>query len=149
MKFLVSGVHLDVLNKSDKYPSAVCCLLQWCRQQLECAAMQAVGTQLVQRHYWSTGSQPKLCLAQVHGQGSAHQRQTTDWHGCLRHHMLVMEAIFCYLGDMLCSGGGCDSAIATRCCMARGKFIRLVTTRHLTSEVRGKVFTTCVCSVML
>ena len=32
--------------------------------------------------------------------------------------MLDVEVTFCYLGDMLCSDGGCDSAIAVRCCVA-------------------------------
>ena len=32
--------------------------------------------------------------------------------------MLNVEATFCYVGGMLCTGGGCDSAIATRCCVA-------------------------------
>ena len=53
--------------------------------------------------------------------------------------ILDLEATFCYLGDMLCSGGGCDSAIAARCCAAWGKFrtylpvqtLHVLTTRHL------------------
>ena len=32
--------------------------------------------------------------------------------------MFDVETTFCYLGDLLCSGGGCDSAIAARCCVA-------------------------------
>ena len=31
-----------------------------------------------------------------------------------------VEATFCYLGDMLCSGEGCDKDIADRCCVALG-----------------------------
>ena len=56
------------------------------------------------------------------------------------------------LGDMLCAGGGCDSAIAARCCVAWGKFRKLLpilTTRHLSPKVRGKVYTACVRSAML
>ena len=48
--------------------------------------------------------------------------------------MLDVDTTFCYLGDMLCSGGGCDSDIAARCCVSRGKFRKLLpvlTTRHL------------------
>ena len=48
--------------------------------------------------------------------------------------MLDVEATFCYLGDMLCSGEGCDSAIAARVCVAWGQFEKLLpvlTTRHL------------------
>ena len=66
--------------------------------------------------------------------------------------MLDMEATSCYLGDMLCSGGGCDSAIAARPCVTRGKFRKLLpvlTTRHLSLKVRSKVYVVCVCSVMI
>ena len=67
--------------------------------------------------------------------------------------MLHAEATFCYLGGMLCSDGGCDSAITTRCCMASGKFRKLLlalfTWASLTSPmVCHKVFMTCVCPEM-
>ena len=64
---------------------------------------------------------------------------------------LDVEATFCYLGDMLCCGGGCDSAISGRCCVAWGKFRHLLlvlTTRRLSLKVCGKVFATCINSVM-
>ena len=53
---------------------------------------------------------------------------------------------------MLCSGGGCDSAIAARYCVAWGKCRKLLPvliSRHLSPQVRGKVNTACVCSAML
>ena len=58
----------------------------------------------------------------------------------------------CYLGDMLCSGRGCGSAIAARCCVAWGKFRKLLpnlTTRHLSPKTRNKVYKAWVCSAML
>ena len=70
--------------------------------------------------------------------------------------MLDVEVTFCYpgcyLGDMLCSGGACDSAISARCCVAWGKFRKLLpvlTSRHLTHKICGKVYEACVRSVML
>ena len=66
--------------------------------------------------------------------------------------MLDVEATFCYLGDMLCFGGGCDSAIAARCCMAWGKLRKLLpvlTTRHLSPRIHGKVYEVCVHLAML
>ena len=66
--------------------------------------------------------------------------------------MLDVEATFCYLGDMLCSGRGCDSGIAARCCVVSGKFRKLLpvlTTRHLSLKICGKVYEACVCSAML
>ena len=51
--------------------------------------------------------------------------------------MLDVEDSFCYLGDMLDAGGGCDNAVATRCAVGWGKFRKLLpilTSRHLTPE---------------
>ena len=59
---------------------------------------------------------------------------------------------FCYLGDMLSAGGGCEVAAITRCKCAWGKFrqlLPLLTNRHLPLLTRGKVFSSCVRSVML
>ena len=53
---------------------------------------------------------------------------------------------------MLCSGGCCDSSIATRCCVAWGKFQKLfplLTSRHLSPKAYGKVCMGCVCLAML
>ena len=60
------------------------------------------------------------------------------------HH--ITKATFCYLGDMFSAGGGCDHAIAARCCAAWGKFL---TSKHISFKTRGKVFTACVWSTML
>ena len=60
---------------------------------------------------------------------------------------LDVKATFCCVGDMVCSGGGCDSAIA-----AWGKFKKLLlflTSMHLSPKVHGKVCTACVHSAML
>ena len=59
---------------------------------------------------------------------------------------------FCYLGDMLSAGGGCELAAITRCKCAWGKFrqlLPLLTNRHLPLQTRGKVYSSCVRSVML
>ena len=65
--------------------------------------------------------------------------------------MIRVDATFCYLGDMLCSGGGCDSAIVARCCVVWGKLRELfpvLTTRHLSPRIQGKVYEACVRSAM-
>ena len=56
--------------------------------------------------------------------------------------MLDMEATFAYIGDMLCSGGGCNSAIAASCFVAWEKFTKLLpvlTSRHFSPRICGKV----------
>ena len=68
--------------------------------------------------------------------------------------LLDIEASFCYLGDMLSTGGGCSLAITciTRCCTAWRKFKKLLpilTSRHISLTVLGKVFDACVHSSLL
>ena len=65
-----------------------------------------------------------------------------------------LEAVpeFCYLGDMLSAGGGCELAAGTRCKCAWGKFrqlLPLLTERNVPLVTRGRVYSTCVRSVML
>ena len=65
-----------------------------------------------------------------------------------------LEAVpeFCYLGDMLFAGGGCELAAVTRCKCAWGKFCQLLpllTNRNLPLLIRGRVYSSCVRSVML
>ena len=53
---------------------------------------------------------------------------------------------------MLSAGGSCSLAIITRCCTAWGKFKKLLpilTSKHISLTVRGKVFDTCVRSALL
>ena len=59
---------------------------------------------------------------------------------------------FCYLGDMLSAGGGCDLAVTTRCSVAWGKFRKLLpilTSKHVSLKTCGKLFSSCVHSAML
>ena len=53
---------------------------------------------------------------------------------------------------MLFSSGGCDGAIAATCCVAWGKFRKLLpvlTTRHLSAKICGKVYEACIRSSVL
>ena len=59
---------------------------------------------------------------------------------------------FCYLGDMLSAGDGCELAAVTHCRCAWGKFrqlLPLLTNRNLPLLTRGRVYSSCVRSVML
>ena len=65
---------------------------------------------------------------------------------------LDVESNFCYLGDMLCAGGGCGLAIITKCSTAWGKFKRLLhilTSKHVSLRTCVKVFNACVRSALL
>ena len=59
---------------------------------------------------------------------------------------VVLE--FCYLGDMLSVGGGCELAAITRCKCAWGKFwqlLPLLTNRQVPLLTRGKVRVLIMC----
>ena len=59
---------------------------------------------------------------------------------------------FCYLGDMLSAGGGCELASIARCMCAWAKFsqfLPLLANRHLSLLTRGRVYSTCVRRAML
>ena len=65
-----------------------------------------------------------------------------------------LEAVpeFCYLGNMISAGGGCELAAVTRCKYAWGKFrqlLPLLTNRNLPLLNRGRIYSTCIRSVML
>ena len=65
---------------------------------------------------------------------------------------LEVVASFCYLGDMLSAGGGCEIAVTTRVKTALKKFRELLpvlTSCHLTYKTRGHVYSSCVRSSML
>ena len=65
---------------------------------------------------------------------------------------LEVVASFCYLGDMLSAGGGCEMAVTTRVETAWKKFRELLpvlTSRHLSYKTRGHVYSSCVRSAML
>ena len=65
---------------------------------------------------------------------------------------LEVVASFCYLGDMLSAGGGCEKAVTTRVKTAWKKFRELLpvlTSRHLSYKTRGHVYSSCVRSAML
>ena len=60
---------------------------------------------------------------------------------------LEAVASFCYLGDMLFAGGGCEIAVTTCVKTAWKKFRELLpvlTSRHLSYKACGHVYSSCV-----
>ena len=59
---------------------------------------------------------------------------------------------FCYLGDMLCAGGGAEEASRTRVRSAWGKFNELapvLTKRGVSLKLKGKIYDACVQRVLV
>ena len=70
----------------------------------------------------------------------------------VRRDKLEMVASFCYLGDMLSAGGGCEITVTTHLKTAWKKLRKLlpvITSRHLSYKTRGHVYISCVRSTML
>ena len=66
--------------------------------------------------------------------------------------MLEMVASFCYLGDMLSAGEGCEITVTTCVKTAWKKFRQLLpvlTSRNLSYKTRGQVYSSCMQSAML
>ena len=65
---------------------------------------------------------------------------------------LEVVAYFCYLGDMLSAGRGCEISVTTHVKTTWKKFRELLpvlTSRHLSYKTRGHVYSSCVWSAML
>ena len=65
---------------------------------------------------------------------------------------LEVVASFCYLGDMLSAGGGCEITVTTGVKTAWKKFRKLLpvlTSRHLSYKTHGHVYSSCLRSAML
>ena len=149
-KLMVPGPGIDLLRDSGAFPCAVC--------------RSGVGVNSIQCSqcmYWvhkkCSGVRGRLaedpdyvcprCCDQARPIDNRPVTQV-DVDGRL----LDVESIFCYLGDMLCAGGGCKLAIVTRCSTAWGKFKRLrpiLTSKHVSLRTHGKVFNACVRSALL
>ena len=59
---------------------------------------------------------------------------------------------YCYLGDILSAGGGCEIVVTTRVKRAWKKFrelLQVLTSRHLSYKTCGHVYSSCVWSTML
>ena len=65
---------------------------------------------------------------------------------------LEVVASFCYLGDMLSAGGGCEIVVTT-CVKSAWKKVKellpVLTSRHLSYKTRGHVYNPCMPSAML
>ena len=149
-KLMVSGPGLDLLRDSGAFPCAVC--------------RSGVGVNSIQCSqcmYWvhkkCSGVRGRLaenpdyvcprCCDQARPIDNRPVTQV-NVDGTL----LDVESNFCYLGDMLCAGGGGNLTLVTRCSTARGKFKRLLpilTSKHVSVRTRGKVFNACVRSAPL
>ena len=149
-KFMVSGIGLGQLRDSGAFPCGVCCT--------------GVGANYIlcsQCSFWihkkysgvidRLSDNPEYICP--HCQGTARPIDGRPINEVFVDEV-KMDVVpsFCYLGDMLSAGGGCDLAVTTRCSVPWGKFRKLLpilTSKHVSLKTCGKLFSCFVCSVML
>ena len=148
-KVMICGTGLDLLQSSGEYPCAVCrtgvgnnsiycngCKL-WVHKK--CSGLQRLTPNPDYRCARCMGN-----ARPIDGRPQSEVQVGPD--------KLEVVASFCYLGDMLSAGGGCEMAVTTRVKTAWKKFRELLpvlTSRHLSFKTRGHVYSSCVRSAML
>ena len=148
-KVMICGTGLDLLQSSGEYPCAVChtgvgnnsiycngCKL-WVHKK--CSGLQRLTPNPDYRCARCMGN-----ARPIDGRPQSEVQVGPD--------KLEVVASFCYLGDMLSAGGGCEMVVTTRVKTAWKKFRKLLpvlTSRHLSYKTRGRVYSFCVQSPML
>ena len=151
-KFMASGLGLDILQDSGKFPCAVCrtgvgrsfircskCKL-WVHYK-KCSDLKTLSEDL---YYECPRCRGVPGVRPVDGRPF----KEVEVDDC------VLEAVdrFCYLGDMLSAGGGYIVAATARCKCAWGKFrenLPLLTSKPVPFDLRGRLFSSNVRSSML
>ena len=149
-KFLVSGAGLNVLKDSGKFPCAVC-RKGVGANSICCSSCQFWVHKKCSGIRGRLSTDPEFICPRC--QGRARPIDGRPVTGIpVDNSLLDVESEFCYLGDVLSAEGGCLQAIIARCSAAWGKFKKLLpilTSKHLSLPIRGKVFNVCVRSAML
>ena len=150
-KIMESGIKLDVLKKFEKYPCGVCLtgvgstnafLCDGCERWVHKKCSDIKGRLLPDSVF--------RCARCLGLPGLFVERQSLEIE--VGNEKLEVVSGFCYFGDMLSAGGGCELAAITCCKYAWGKFRQLLphlTNRQVPLLTRGKVYSSCVRSVML
>ena len=146
-----SGIKLDVLKKSGKYPCGVCQSGVGSSNAIFCGSCKCWVHKKCSGIKGPLRPDPEFRCARCLGTAQAiSEREVSEVE--VGNEKLEVVPEFCYLGDMLSAGGGCELAAITRCKCAWGKFrqlLPLLTNRHLPLLSRGKMYSSCVRSVML
>ena len=150
-KNMESGINLDVLKKSGKYPCDVCQSGVGSSNAIFCGGCKRWVHKKCSGIKGPLRPDPEFRCTRCLGTAWAiDEREVSEVEVGNKKLEVVPE--FCYLGDMLSAGGGCELAAITRCKCAWGKFrqlLPLLTNRYLPLLTRGKVYSSCMRSVML
>ena len=150
-KFMASGLGLDILLDSGKFPCAVC-RTGVGRSSIRCSKC---NLWVHYKNAWASKHFPRTCpmnalvvlVCRVYALSMAALSRRLRL-------VTVLEGVdhFCYLGDMLSAGGGSMAAATARCRCAWGKFrenLPLLTSKPVPFDLRGRLFSSNVRSSML
>ena len=143
-KIMVSGVNLQTLKDSGEYPCSVC------RKGVGSNSIYCAGCS-----HWvhkkcsgvtgSLKSNPDYRCSRCKGTARPIDgRPHNEWLLMQDKKLDVVDS-FCYLGDTIGAGGGCDLSVITRIRSAWGKFRELwpILTSHALSYItRGQIYST-------
>ena len=151
-KFMASGLGLDILQDSGKFPCTVCRTgvgrsSIWCSKcnlwvhYKKCSCLKTLAEDMF---YECPHCRGEPGVRPIDGRPF----KEVEVGDC------VLEAVdrFYYLGDMLSAGGGCMAAATARCRCAWGKFrenLPLLTSKPVPFDLRGRLFSSNVHSTML
>ena len=149
--FMASGLELDVLKDSGKYPCAVCrtgvglasILGSVCKHWVhkKCSGLKKLDLNpeyVCRRCKGDPGVCPIDGRPFLKVQVGESELDNVDR--------------FCYLGDMISAGGGCMTAAIARCGSAWKKFrelLPLLTARNRSPQSKGRLFSSCVRASLL
>ena len=148
-KVMICCTGLDLLQSSGEYPCAVC------RTGVGNNSIYCNGCKLwvhkkcsgLQRLTPNPDYRCARCMGNAHPIDGRPQNEVQ-----VGPDKLEVVASFCYLGDMLSAGGGCEITVTTRVKTAWKKFRELLlvlTSRHFSYKTRGHVYSSCVRQAML
>ena len=149
-KVMISGTGLDTLKDSGRYPCGVCrqgvggnsILCSSCNHWVHHKCTDTRGRLVEDPNF-----KCKRCLGTAR---PIDNRPAIEFK--VGDETLDVVDEFCYLGDMIGAGGGCNRAITTRVRCAWGKFrelLPLLTSKSISLHRRGHLFSTCVRRVLL
>ena len=149
-KCMISGLQLNRLQKTGKHPCAVC-LAGTGSNSIYCGKCACWVHKKCSGIKGPLRNDPSYICPRCAGTARPVDGRPVK-EVTVGEHKLEVVSEFCYLGDMLSSGGDCELAATVRCRTAWGKFrelLPILTNKHLPLVSRGRVYSTCVRSVML
>ena len=113
-KIMESGINLDVMKKSGKYPCGVCLTGVGRTNAIQCDGCECWVHKKCSGIKGRLLSKSEFTCAQCLGTARVIDgRQSLEVE--VGNEKLEVVPEFCYLGDMLFAGGGCELAAITRC----------------------------------